>query len=40
MLIRYSGAWIVAPSYMLYVIGGDIMEGLELASGETTKKTQ
>lgn len=34
-----NGAWIVFPSYMLYVIGAEILEGLELASGET-KKTQ
>lgn len=32
-----SGAWIVFPTYMLYVFGAEILQGLELASGETKK---
>ena len=37
--LLYSGAWIVLPTYMIYLIGTEILAGLELASGET-KKTQ
>ena len=37
--LHYSGAWIVLPTYMIYIIGTEILAGLELASGET-KKTQ
>jgi len=37
--LHHSGAWIVLPTYMIYIIGTEILAGLELASGET-KKTQ
>ena len=36
----YSGAWIVFPTYLLYVVGVEILEGLEVATGEVAKKTQ
>ena len=29
-----SGLWIVFPSYMIYVFGQEILEGLAIASGE------
>lgn len=32
-----SGAWIVFPAYMLYVSGKEILQGLELATGESRK---
>jgi hypothetical protein len=29
-----SGAWIVVPSYMIYVFGRELVDGLAIASGE------
>ncbi|SLM35542.1 hypothetical protein LPUS_04848 [Lasallia pustulata] len=29
-----NGAWLVFPSYMIYVFGQEILQGLEIASGE------
>lgn len=29
---RDSGAWLLLPTYMIYVMGGEILEGLALAS--------
>lgn len=34
MLTEYSGAWLVVPSYMVYVFGSEILEAIEVASGE------
>jgi hypothetical protein len=33
-----SGAWIVFPTYMIYVFGSEILEGLEMAAGLPPKK--
>lgn len=33
-----SGAWIVLPSYMVYVFGKDILRGLAIASGDSESK--
>jgi hypothetical protein len=30
-----SGAWIVLPSYLIYQLGGEIIDGLTLASGDS-----
>ncbi|MCJ1356386.1 MAG: hypothetical protein MMC33_006381 [Icmadophila ericetorum] len=30
-----NGAWLVVPSYMIYVMGKEILEGLAVATGET-----
>jgi len=35
-----NGAWLVAPSYMIYVFGAEILQGLEMAAGLPQKKTQ
>ena len=35
-LIFRSGAWIVLPSYMMYVMGAEILEGLDSAAGNTS----
>jgi len=34
-----NGAWLVLPSYMMYVFGQEILQGLETA-GEGGKKTK
>ena len=35
LLMTPSGAWIALPSYMVYVFGQEILEGLALASNES-----
>ena len=30
----YSGMWLVFPTYMIYILGQEILEGLAIASGE------
>lgn len=32
-LIRFSGAWLIFPSYIIYVTGSEIIQGLAIASG-------
>ena len=32
-LTRYSGAWLVLPSYMIYLTGAEILQGLTIAAG-------
>lgn len=33
MILMYcSGAWLVLPTYMIYVMGGEIIDGLATAS--------
>jgi len=38
VLMHRSGAWIVLPSYMIYVFGAEILQGLESAAGEHRKR--
>lgn len=38
MLTLSSGAWIVLPSYMIYVFGAEILQGLESAAGDHRKR--
>ena len=33
-----SGAWLVLPSYMIYVFARDILHGLSIASGDRSSK--
>lgn len=33
MLTFISGAWLVLPSYMMYVFGSEILQGLTIAGG-------
>ncbi|KAF2139578.1 uncharacterized protein K452DRAFT_254062 [Aplosporella prunicola CBS 121167] len=33
-----NGAWIIVPSYMIYVFGQEIVEGLNVAAGVASKK--
>jgi hypothetical protein len=37
----HSGLWVLFPSYMVYVFGTEILQGLDLASGasSTSSKT-
>lgn len=35
----FSGLWIVLPTYMIYVFGAEILEGLEAASGVSVPLT-
>jgi hypothetical protein len=35
-----SGAWLVVPSYLIYVFGSEILQGLEIAAGLPYKKEQ
>ncbi|KAE9975055.1 hypothetical protein BLS_001251 [Venturia inaequalis] len=35
-----NSAWLVAPSYMIYVYGAEILQGLEQAAGSTRKKSE
>ncbi|RYP51399.1 hypothetical protein DL768_003268 [Monosporascus sp. mg162] len=35
-----NGAWLVFPAYMIYVMGGEIVEGLTAASAETPIKSE
>lgn len=32
ILTNCSGAWLVLPTYMIYVMGGEIIDGLATAS--------
>ncbi|KAK5288266.1 hypothetical protein LTR16_003481 [Cryomyces antarcticus] len=38
MWIIPNGAWLVLPSYMMYVFGQEILQGLEAAVGEPKKQ--
>lgn len=31
--MKCSGAWLVLPSYMIYVTGSEILQGLNAAAG-------
>lgn len=33
MLMFTSGAWLVLPSYMIYVTGSEILQGLTIVAG-------
>ncbi|RDI84511.1 hypothetical protein Vi05172_g5476 [Venturia inaequalis] len=35
-----NSAWLIAPSYMIYVYGAEILQGLEQAAGSTRKKSE
>ncbi|TLD36949.1 hypothetical protein E2P81_ATG02731 [Venturia nashicola] len=35
-----NGLWLIAPSYMIYVYGAEILQGLEQAAGLPPKKSQ
>lgn len=35
-----NGAWLVVPSYMIYVLGGEIISGMELAGRSRTVKDE
>ncbi|KAG8534118.1 uncharacterized protein KY384_000962 [Bacidia gigantensis] len=35
LYILPNGAWLVGPSYLIYVFGRDILLGLAIASGDT-----
>jgi len=37
-LTTYSGAWIVFPTYLGYVFGKEIIQGLEFAAGGGKKE--
>jgi len=37
MLTITSGAWIILPSYMIYVTGSEILQGLTVAAGGDQK---
>lgn len=39
-LTYHSGAWLVLPSYMLYVAGIEILQGLTIAAGGTSEDLQ
>lgn len=42
-LITYnqsSGAWLVLPTYMIYVMGGEIIDGLTAASTGVSVKSE
>jgi len=32
----FSGAWLVVPSYIIYVTGSEILQGLTIAAGEAS----
>lgn len=32
-LMLESGAWLILPSYMIYVMGSEILQGLTIAGG-------
>lgn len=32
-----SGAWLILPSYMCYVFGSEMLQGLAIASGDVTQ---
>lgn len=38
LLRLHSGAWIAFPSYITYVFGAEILQGLESATGEPKKR--
>jgi hypothetical protein len=38
ILIFRSGAWIVLPTYLGYVFGAEIIQGLEFAAGGAKKE--
>lgn len=33
-----SGAWLIFPTYMIYVFAQDILQGLAMASGDFTSR--
>ncbi|RYP21245.1 hypothetical protein DL765_002384 [Monosporascus sp. GIB2] len=35
-----NGGWLIFPAYMIYVMGGEIVEGLTAASAETSIKSE
>ena len=39
-LTSSSGAWIVFPTYMIYVFGKEILDGIDAATGVAQKKAQ
>ena len=39
-LTIHSGAWLVFPTYMIYVLGGEIIEGLTIASTGVALKSE
>lgn len=40
VLTLYSGAWLVVPTYIGYVLGAEILQGLEIAGGLPYNKDQ
>ena len=34
-----SGAWLVFPSYMIYLTGSEIIQGLTIAAGAATSSS-
>lgn len=32
-LILFSGAWLILPTYMIYLTGSEILQGLTIAAG-------
>lgn len=35
LLLLYSGAWLVVPSYMIYQLGSEIIDAIDIASQAT-----
>lgn len=40
MWIVPNGAWLIFPSYIMYVLGAEILQGLDIAGGENGRKKQ
>ncbi|KAM3418234.1 hypothetical protein BST61_g4235 [Cercospora zeina] len=40
MWIIPNGAWLIGPSYMMYVFGTELLEGLEIAAQGSSRKTK
>jgi hypothetical protein len=40
LLTLHSGPWLIVPTYIGYVLGAEILQGLEIAAGLPHKKEQ
>lgn len=39
ILTLSSGFWLILPTYMIWVFGNNILDGLAMASGQSVKKS-
>jgi len=37
--MHFSGAWLVLPSYMIYLTGSEILQGLTFVAGGAVKSS-